>query len=141
MFRVDPSQPFTGSAPSSLQDSPDGDTAAPVAKCMVVEELPQDPESSHEPRVGEEFTVVLVKSKDKSTLGIKVLQAVRKCLVRISHLTEGLVQDWNDAHPERRVKVGDVILEINGMRGPTSVALTEMLRSESRLALVVQRCG
>uniref|UniRef100_A0A7S1ATJ4 PDZ domain-containing protein n=1 Tax=Noctiluca scintillans TaxID=2966 RepID=A0A7S1ATJ4_NOCSC len=119
--------------------SQEDDEAAPVATCMVVGGMSHVPESTDDPRLCDEFTVVLTKTKDMSTLGIKVQQASKKCQVRVSHLTEGLVKDWNDAHPERSVKVGDIIREVNGERGPTSVALTEKLRTHNNLEIVVLR--
>eukprot|EP00450_Noctiluca_scintillans_P022481 CAMPEP_0194531712 /NCGR_PEP_ID=MMETSP0253-20130528/69084_1 /TAXON_ID=2966 /ORGANISM="Noctiluca scintillans" /LENGTH=181 /DNA_ID=CAMNT_0039377087 /DNA_START=22 /DNA_END=567 /DNA_ORIENTATION=+ len=123
------------------QDYKDGDDAEPVVKCAVVQRhiLDAPPLDMDDARSCLQFSMFLEKSEENSTLGIKVQQAHKKCQIRISHLGEGLVQDWNDAHPEKCVKVGDVILEVNGTHGPSSVALTEKLRTENSLEIIIQR--
>ena len=40
-------------------------------------------------------------------------------------VTGGLVQHWNDEHPDKAVRAGDQIVEVNGIRGFQSWLLEE----------------
>mmetsp|Transcript_105807 Transcript_105807/g.183952 ORF Transcript_105807/g.183952 Transcript_105807/m.183952 type:complete len:436 (+) Transcript_105807:77-1384(+) len=64
-----------------------------------------------------EWTVVLDRSEGKP-LGIDLDSST---LEIVAVLTEGLVQDWNDANPTKAVQVGDVVVEVNGKESSESI--------------------
>merc|ERR1712146_469145 len=49
-------------------------------------------------------------------LGIDVDHEDNKTLL-VESISGGLVGDWNTAHPELQVRVGDRIVEVNGLKG------------------------
>merc|ERR1712187_829830 len=84
---------------------------------------------------GNEFKVSLRKAAD--CLGMDVgCKATRECLVIRSILEEGIVHDWNAAHPEKQLKAEDYIVEVNGTRGPAKMLL-DIMKCESRLDMTV----
>jgi len=70
-------------------------------------------------RVTKEYDIELDRT-DGSKLGIDVApahEAHPQAHLLIEGISEGLVQTWNDTHPDLRVEVGDSIVEVNGYRG------------------------
>lgn len=59
------------------------------------------------------------------------------CL-KVKKVKEGLVSDWNSAHPDREVKAGDYMLEVNGVRGNTE-RLYEAIGSNITIDIVLSR--
>ncbi|CAK9104898.1 unnamed protein product [Durusdinium trenchii] len=77
-----------------------------------------------------EKKVVLSKTEGKE-FGITLNYFKSASKVLIAGLDEdGLVQDWNLAHPETPVKRGDVIIEVNGLRDDVTKMVLEMKNSE-----------
>mmetsp|Transcript_64854 Transcript_64854/g.171660 ORF Transcript_64854/g.171660 Transcript_64854/m.171660 type:complete len:180 (-) Transcript_64854:190-729(-) len=87
------------------------------------------------------FRVILVKREGFRSLGVKIQRANNRSKVRVTRLAHGLVLEWNATHPDRRVQDGDILLEVNGVCGPTSSALTEKMRTDDTLELVFVRVG
>jgi hypothetical protein len=58
--------------------------------------------------------------------------------LQIGAVTDGLVQQWNDNHPELAVKPGDHIVEANGIRNDAGHLVNECSQHKM-LELVVQR--
>eukprot|EP00929_Paragymnodinium_shiwhaense_P010679 TRINITY_DN11553_c0_g1_i1.p1 TRINITY_DN11553_c0_g1~~TRINITY_DN11553_c0_g1_i1.p1 ORF type:complete len:1232 (-),score=375.72 TRINITY_DN11553_c0_g1_i1:54-3749(-) len=48
----------------------------------------------------------------------------------ISHISDGLVENWNAANPDRQMMVGDRVVEVNGLTGDAQVLSNELRRSE-----------
>lgn len=51
------------------------------------------------------------------------------------HLTvlkvkEGVIQTWNEAHPEQRIDVNDLIVELNGVRGDSRKLVQEIMKRD-----------
>jgi len=97
--------------------------------------------SPAEPVGRDEFKVFIVKRENRSILGLKVHRAHNNCRVRVAQVGQGLLQDWNDAHPERSVMVGDLLVEVNGVRGPTSRDITQEVECSGILELTFQFSG
>lgn len=51
---------------------------------------------------------------------------------------DGLIQEYNQAHPERQVRSGDLIVAVNGQRG-VSRDLVQMIGSSQKLELTIVR--
>lgn len=100
--------------------------------CAVREkdgEVPE-PEPAPAPSPSSRYQV----SIDRSTgtkLGINVLRSEGKSLL-INSITGGLFGEWNRSHPDRPVKVGDCIVEINGEKGDAL-----RLRDECKKAIML----
>lgn len=122
-----------------------GDPAAPhvleVRQACNVSDSIGTSETLAPIRKGEEFTVKLLKEDRWDVLGAKVLQSMKTCHISVSSVSRGLIQDWNEAHPARRVKVGDKLVSVNGVRGPTASVLMKKLKRESHLELVFVSCS
>eukprot|EP00450_Noctiluca_scintillans_P021331 CAMPEP_0194525282 /NCGR_PEP_ID=MMETSP0253-20130528/60706_1 /TAXON_ID=2966 /ORGANISM="Noctiluca scintillans" /LENGTH=136 /DNA_ID=CAMNT_0039369993 /DNA_START=43 /DNA_END=453 /DNA_ORIENTATION=+ len=84
-----------------------------------------------------EYMITLFKEAG-TLFGAKVVQSTKSCDIVVKRITKGLIQDWNDAHPERSVKIGDKLVSVNGARGPTSYVLMEKLKSDGKLELIFQ---
>merc|ERR1711879_161772 len=56
----------------------------------------------------------------------------------VVHVTEGPVEDWNEAHPEFAVLPGDWIIKVNDVEGD-SEAMMERLRGDLDLKITVLR--
>eukprot|EP00929_Paragymnodinium_shiwhaense_P029592 TRINITY_DN16916_c0_g1_i2.p1 TRINITY_DN16916_c0_g1~~TRINITY_DN16916_c0_g1_i2.p1 ORF type:complete len:211 (+),score=36.10 TRINITY_DN16916_c0_g1_i2:57-689(+) len=67
-----------------------------------------------------DYKVILRRVSGAEVIGLQVA-AMSNQMFRIKHVKpEGLIPAWNEEHenmPERLVKVGDVILEVNGVFG------------------------
>lgn len=86
---------------------------------------------------GAEFKIVFDKTTGQM-LGLKSnLQDV--VFLRIKEvLTGGLVQQWNDSHPELAVRPGDCIVEANGIRSDARRMIEECMKDQI-LELMVER--
>lgn len=62
---------------------------------------------------GDEFVVKLDKAVDKR-LGMDVDHVNNERGLPICRITEGLAKTWNSQNPDKEVKVGDLILSVNG---------------------------
>jgi len=60
--------------------------------------------------------------------------------LRIECIRAGLLQEWNDSHPEKIVRAGDRIIEVNGQAGH-SRTIPEALTSKRTLVLKIVRAG
>jgi len=70
-----------------------------------------------ESRVPDDTYVVVLRRPQGARLGMD-LEAREGGLWRVKAIDSGLVQQWNQEHPEEtRVNVGDSVLEVNGVHG------------------------
>lgn len=90
--------------------------------------------------VGEEFTVSLRKGPEEA-FGIQVRQSTTTTEIFVKSLGRGLIQEWNAAHPERSVKLGDRLVSVNGVTGPRSSDIIREMMCHKKIELVFASCG
>eukprot|EP00931_Biecheleriopsis_adriatica_P079000 TRINITY_DN52417_c0_g1_i1.p1 TRINITY_DN52417_c0_g1~~TRINITY_DN52417_c0_g1_i1.p1 ORF type:complete len:145 (+),score=43.51 TRINITY_DN52417_c0_g1_i1:52-486(+) len=92
---------------------------------------------SRKPGPGEQFSIVLKKTADRSKLGIDVDLTDNMALV-VDSIKDGLVMDWNRDHEGLPVGKNDRIISVNGIKGDAQ-QLTELCRVQETLEMVVQK--
>mmetsp|Transcript_34838 Transcript_34838/g.81371 ORF Transcript_34838/g.81371 Transcript_34838/m.81371 type:complete len:306 (-) Transcript_34838:170-1087(-) len=80
-----------------------------------------------------DFSVVLYKGEDRR-LGVDVDHS-NGAYLRVESISSGVVKDWNAAHPDRAVRVGDCIIEVNNRRGLRPMIAQCMASPELRLLI------
>jgi len=113
---------------------------APVMKDPepVAELVPPKPPS---PPEGVTFTIRLERLPDSKGLGVQVHKGNLQYLLveAIGEDAACLVPSWNNAHKDRQVRVGDKILEVNGISGMSKM-LSECKNQEVKvLEMTVKR--
>lgn len=83
------------------------------------------------------WTVVVEKTV-VSALGLETDRAADGSRLRVAGVRPGLVQAWNEEHPDDAVAVDDLISSINGVTGDASAMLATAL-GDSRLELALER--
>jgi hypothetical protein len=83
-----------------------------------------------------EMKVTIGKPKITSKLGVE-LTATGDC-IQVDKVKQGLVQAWNEAYPYHCVGTGDLIVEVNGVRG-LGHKLWDEVNSATSLELTVIR--
>lgn len=83
----------------------------------------------------QEFCVAFQK-KDPKKFGLEVAKK-STCLV-VTKVAAGPVQAWNEANPEREVKLGDRVVAVNGAEGKAANLLTRF-NKDQRLRLTLVR--
>lgn len=89
---------------------------------------------------GTQFKVVLNKGDDafrKVGIDIAPVDDVG-VLVHSVEDSDNLVQAWNQANPDREIRRGDMILEVNGVR-ENRPKIIHLLQCESNLVMTVRR--
>lgn len=84
--------------------------------------------------------VNIQKTGPEQRLGIgTIIQGSSHCLQSIEY--GGLVDQWNRAHPDKRIQVGDHIVEANGIRNDPKKIRDEWLSSlQVSLKIIAARC-
>jgi len=82
----------------------------------------------------EGFSVVIPYREAGEELGLHLDLEDDKSLL-IEGINEGLLDRWNISNPDQRVKVGDRIMDVNGINGNARLMLAEVT---SRKSLVIQ---
>merc|ERR1719210_2886937 len=85
---------------------------------------------------GDEFAITLDKSEG-TRLGIDVDHQDGTSLL-IENINGGLVEAWNDAHPDQKVKQGDRIIEVNSIRDDV-LQLVDECKKNQVLCLKLRR--
>mmetsp|Transcript_65785 Transcript_65785/g.174405 ORF Transcript_65785/g.174405 Transcript_65785/m.174405 type:complete len:186 (-) Transcript_65785:145-702(-) len=85
--------------------------------------------------VGTQFAVHMRK-QDSKRLGVRLIQT-RKT-ISIKRVDPGPFAEWNVSNPDKRVQLGDFVLEVNGERDKTDVML-DRLQDEWILDLIIAR--
>uniref|UniRef100_A0A7S1EZJ1 PDZ domain-containing protein n=1 Tax=Noctiluca scintillans TaxID=2966 RepID=A0A7S1EZJ1_NOCSC len=62
-----------------------------------------------------EFAVVVSRSQEDKKLGVSIRQTSGR--LTVLSVGPGLVDQWNRTHPDCCVEPGDVLVEVNGLRG------------------------
>lgn len=113
-----------GAAGSAATEASPGDKAQPAGVGMPA---------------GHDFTVLLVKDVE-TKLGMAVLnyEGPEGAWLKVQDIGQGLVGNWNAAHPDQEVKRDDLIWQVNGAGGTVENIVTECRKSEA-LELKVRR--
>lgn len=122
-------EPTLAPAPASSPTPTQAISSAPDVKPSPVEA----PSSDKLQPGSDEFTITLDRT-DGSKLGIDVDHRDGTNLY-IDSVSGGLVSEWNKQHPDREVKPGGLILEVNGVCGEVLKMVDECKR---RRPLVVR---
>lgn len=86
------------------------------------------------------FKVDLERGADDVSLGMKV-KAVPGSVLEVTTVKEdGLVASWNQAHQQKAIREGQLIVEVNGVSGDTDL-LFEELKSPKLCLILVDRVG
>lgn len=83
------------------------------------------------------FAVQLQKAHGKK-LGLS-LDPLDERSLYVVKITPGVISDWNTAHSEQSIRVGDRILEVNGKSGNAILLLEMLLRDGCSLDLTISR--
>ena len=76
-------------------------------------------------------------SLDKRRGPIGVVVSNSSGVPKVSKITGGLVEEWNNHNPHRKISAGDTILEVNGVRGDPIAMLIELARGPDSVRLLV----
>merc|ERR1740121_567503 len=77
-------------------------------------------------------------SKDVRRLGLMLRQRPGGRVLSVDALTEGLAMEWNQRNAEAQIQVGDIVLEVNGIRQDT-LSMMDRFRVEGKLHMTFQR--
>mmetsp|Transcript_115321 Transcript_115321/g.180160 ORF Transcript_115321/g.180160 Transcript_115321/m.180160 type:complete len:158 (+) Transcript_115321:71-544(+) len=121
-LEVEPAQPAAVAARNVPKE------AAPVSQ---KKEAPDTDKKS-----GAEFLVTLDKSNG-TRLGVDVDNQDGSTLL-IESISAGLVQEWNDKNSDEQVKVGDRIIEVNGIRNDL-IQLVDECKKDQMLKVRIRR--
>lgn len=93
-------------------------------------------EDGCEPQPGETFSVTIPRSRN-TNIGLDT-DLIDDQSVMVVAIKSGVFQSWNDANPNRAIKLHDRIVEVNGVRDNTTVMINT-LKQEAHWKLQVQR--
>merc|ERR1712139_245189 len=96
---------------------------------VATESQPSSPSSWPGISPKREFTVFLDTSTG-SSLGIDVNRHDGNLLMIDAIKPGGLIDLWNEEHPDQKVRVGDRVVEINGCRGDITGMLIEATKNQ-----------
>jgi len=90
-------------------------------------------------RASEVFKIVLPERMAGEGIGLYTnLEDGNSLLIEGVKEDRGLINRWNISNPDRRVKVGDRIIDANNING-NAILLLQEIRSQKRLAITVVR--
>lgn len=93
--------------------------------------------AQEEPTVPGEFLVTL-KRKSKADLGCVLVHVPGKALLVAGINSDGIIWAWNREHPDRQVRLGDRIVEVDGICRDSHRMLRRINQGRSSLQLRVQ---
>lgn len=106
----------------------------PLAEPKYEEPEPA-PRTRQEKRVG--IRIILDKVQmGKTKIGMDITQENNN--IKVHKIKEGLAQDWNELHPDCKVLAGDIILDVNGVRGNFE-AMMQRIMQDDRLNILLMR--
>mmetsp|Transcript_33774 Transcript_33774/g.90148 ORF Transcript_33774/g.90148 Transcript_33774/m.90148 type:complete len:149 (-) Transcript_33774:163-609(-) len=97
----------------------------------------EEEQEEEDVEINQEFLVLVQKHSVNQNTGLEIRQRTKS--IEIHGVQEGPIAEWNRAHPVRAVKRGDVLVAVNGVRGPTSVELVDAFKSGMTLQLTFIR--
>lgn len=112
------------------------DSATPTASNAQPE--PDSPRSETA-RAAVVFSANIAKAGRDGTIGLDIV-TVEGVGLRVKRIKDGLVSRWNEANPEKAIRQGDIISEINGSTCDTKSSLELVGRAETLNMLICRRC-
>eukprot|EP00747_Dinoflagellata_sp_TGD_P218250 gnl/TRDRNA2_/TRDRNA2_90528_c0_seq1.p1 gnl/TRDRNA2_/TRDRNA2_90528_c0~~gnl/TRDRNA2_/TRDRNA2_90528_c0_seq1.p1 ORF type:complete len:399 (-),score=32.18 gnl/TRDRNA2_/TRDRNA2_90528_c0_seq1:80-1276(-) len=106
---------------------------SPIAATRILTPRAEYRNNRHD--LGNEYTVILDRSAG-GALGIDVDPTSGK--MQVKSVIPGLVHKWNQANPDKAVKIDDSIVEVNGCRGDVFMQHDELKKAQM-LHVVLQR--
>lgn len=91
--------------------------------------------------------LVVIETKDTSQkLGIdcQSVSVAGRPGLRIKSIKDGLISQWNDKHPGQGLRVGDIIIEVNGTQGDAPElygAVIQYMEAKQLLCMSIMRDG
>lgn len=113
------------------------DITSDVEDLTSMEQPEEEPPESGCRRESGLLVVTLAKDKGKK-VGIDVNQFTDSEAIPVLGINGGLAQEWNDANPKDAIQVGDVIVEVNGIKGDACQMLATC-RDEMTLTFTIVR--
>mmetsp|Transcript_139204 Transcript_139204/g.444895 ORF Transcript_139204/g.444895 Transcript_139204/m.444895 type:complete len:174 (-) Transcript_139204:112-633(-) len=125
---------------TKAEDAPQRTEPALPAILEAVKEDKENKPPASQPASGSEFSVMLrrVGGKKEGDLGITLARegAAYECL-KVLKVSGGLIETWNQAHPDLAVKDGDFVMEVNGLRQNGNLMLVGLA---SEISMVLRFC-
>lgn len=117
---------------------PDASHDTRLSKVLLEEDFPAKHGLGDDGWIAQEFEweIELVRTATLSDLGIGVFATPHALLVQ--NVAAGMLEAWNIAHPEKEVRRGSVIMEVNGSSGEPN-AILHALRYSRVLNLKLKR--
>lgn len=89
-------------------------------------------------REGQKFVMLEIEKEKEKNLGLAIEASKDGLGLTVSEVeAEGLVAEWNQDRPLRAINVGDVIVEVNKIRGSFK-ELFKQIQKHQHLQLLVQ---
>lgn len=108
--------PVPGPEPAKVPESRPEPTPEPKPEATpvtpIVEETPPEPVPAPAEAKVTEWEAILDKGDQETSLGVDI--RIAKTHLVVQKVNEGLVKNYNDANPNKAIKPGAVILEVNG---------------------------
>mmetsp|Transcript_128489 Transcript_128489/g.256676 ORF Transcript_128489/g.256676 Transcript_128489/m.256676 type:complete len:157 (-) Transcript_128489:86-556(-) len=98
-------------------------------------------EENFHPADDSEFRIVLHRDGEKDRIGLNVSHVAEGALtiaLVVKEVKDGMVQKWNQDHPDVQVQAGHFIVACNGIRG-NSAKMLQKIGSDKDLDLIIKR--
>eukprot|EP00427_Karlodinium_veneficum_P023202 CAMPEP_0169107646 /NCGR_PEP_ID=MMETSP1015-20121227/25001_1 /TAXON_ID=342587 /ORGANISM="Karlodinium micrum, Strain CCMP2283" /LENGTH=157 /DNA_ID=CAMNT_0009169207 /DNA_START=94 /DNA_END=567 /DNA_ORIENTATION=+ len=128
----------TKNQPGHLREIGAGIEIAKAPEANRDDETPADgaPVATRTVQADGTFRVNVVKTKE-TKLGMR-LDYSDSTLLKVTHVRDGIIQDWNMKNPTASVSVNDCIISINGKKG-AAADLLEEIASKNSLDIVFKK--
>ena len=85
-----------------------------------------------------EWVVIVNKVATGNSLGMDVRKDIKNTLWLVTRVTGGLIGQWNQENPTKRVKKGDLLIRVNEVSGSATRMIEETQRA-GKLEILVRR--
>mmetsp|Transcript_71883 Transcript_71883/g.211097 ORF Transcript_71883/g.211097 Transcript_71883/m.211097 type:complete len:137 (+) Transcript_71883:78-488(+) len=85
-----------------------------------------------------EFRITLLKGQDQK-IGLDIAHT-GSVFLKVKNVKDGLVKTWNQTNPDQAIKLNDMIVEVNGVKGSSEKLLTEISQAAT-LDILVNRAA
>lgn len=101
------------------------------------QEAEDDSSSKQKPGGYIELFVTVEKKKPEDKVGMGLTKCVGETLV-VNAVKEGLIQDWNAASQDGQVIIGDLLYQVNNVKGDVD-KLLERIKEDNKLDMMFVR--